>query len=187
MTLKLITAPTSEPVTTDEAKLWLRLDSDAEIDIVDRLLKSARQMLDGADGYLGRCLTEQTWAMTLGRFPYCRSIRIPLPPLISITSVKYLDALGAEQTFDPASYRISSDDWSGDLILNSGASWPSSTLCGPGNDAVTVTFVAGYAAGVPEGLKTDILNLVGAWFDDRTKAGQLPDGWSSRYRIVPVA
>jgi uncharacterized phiE125 gp8 family phage protein len=184
MSLKLITAPASEPVSLDEAKLWLRLDSDAEIDTVARLITAARQLLDGADGYLGRCLVEQTWAMTLDGFPCERQIRIPLPPLLEVVTVKYLDTAGAEQTFAATNYRQDSDDWAGRILLKSGSLWPS-TLCE--RAAVTVTFKAGYINGAPEGLRNEILRLVGTWFDDRTKAGQLPDDWSSQYRIIPVA
>jgi len=184
MGLKLITPPTSEPVTTEQAKLWLRLDSDAEIDTVAMLIAAARQTLDGADGYLGRCLDTQTWALTLDRFPCEREIRIPLPPLQEVVSVKYLDSTGAEQTFSSDSYRLDSDDWSGRILLDGGASWPSTLF---ERAAVTITFKAGYANGVPEGLRAEILRLVGIWFDDRSMVGQLPSDWSSRYRLVAVA
>jgi uncharacterized phiE125 gp8 family phage protein len=184
MALKLITAPTSEPVTTDEAKLWLRLDSDAEIDVVARLITTARQLLDGADGYLGRCIAEQTWALVLDRFPCERWVEIPLPPLLEIVSVKYLYSAGAEQTYASSNYRIDSDDWCGRILLNSGSFWPD-TICE--RASVTITFKAGYANGAPEGLKNEILRLVGVWFDNREMAGQLPDGWSSQYRKIPVA
>lgn len=184
MALKLITAPTSEPVTTEEAKLWLRLDRDDEIDVVARLITTARQLLDGADGYLGRCIETQTWAMVLDRFPCERWIEIPLPPLQEVVSIEYLAGADDEQTYASSNYRIDSDDWCGRILLNSGSFWPN-TLCE--RAAVTITFTAGYINGAPEGLKLEILRLVGFWFDNREQAGQLPDGWSSQYRKIPVA
>lgn len=183
MTLRLITAPTSEPVTLEQAKLWLRLDGDAEIDTVEMLISAARQALDGADGYLGRCLVTQTWEMTLDAFPAGSEIRIPLSPVQSIVSVKYLDASGDEQSFSSDNYRFSADDLSGSLLLEEGASWPSA---GNGSASVAIRFVVGYAGGVPEGLKVEILKLIGFWFENRQMAGQIPDGWSSRYRALAV-
>jgi uncharacterized phiE125 gp8 family phage protein len=179
-TLTLITPPTAEPINPDQAKLWLRVDGDEELDTIGGLITAARETLDGVNGYLGRALMTQTWRLTLDRFPADRSISLPLPPLQSVTSVKYLDQTGAQQTFSAESYRISADDWSGKLVLNSGSWWPQSN-CGAG--AVEIDFVAGWPEKIPEALRFEILGMIGIWFDDRTKVGQLPDGWCSAYRV----
>jgi uncharacterized phiE125 gp8 family phage protein len=40
---RLVTAPTSEPVALEDAKLWLRIDGDDEDSLILSLISSARQ------------------------------------------------------------------------------------------------------------------------------------------------
>jgi len=89
--------------------------------------------------------------------PYRQSpgIPIPLPPLQSVTSVKYLDSDGVLQTLDPATY-VTQNGAPSHIVLANGASWPSiSTLPG----SVIIRFIAGYGdkgSDVPETVRTAI-------------------------------
>lgn len=82
----------------------------------------------------------QVWELTYDRFP-CAGIRIWLPPVISVDSVKYDDIDGNEQT-------VASTDYELDFI--SPFTWvvPASTFTWPttfeGINAVRVRFTAGY-------------------------------------------
>jgi hypothetical protein len=71
---------------------------------------------------------------------------LPRPPLVSVTSIKYLDADHVEQTFSSADYWVSGVGRTGRITLKSGSSWPT---VGAYPDAVVVRFVAGYSV-VPE-------------------------------------
>lgn len=183
MSLKLITGPTSEPLSFDEAKLFLRVDSDDEIDTIGTLITAARQAYDGIDGILGRCLMTQTWALTLDAFPACGTIDIPLTPVQTITGLTYLDANGATQTLAGASYGLQADELTAAIYLKSNQNWPT-TLCQ--RDAITVTFVAGYTA-LPTGIKNELLGLMAIWFDNRIQTGQIPADWVSRFRLPKAA
>jgi uncharacterized phiE125 gp8 family phage protein len=96
--LQLITAPTAEPLTRDEAKAHLRVDGTAEDTLIDTYLLAARQDVEAA---CGRALLPQTWELRLPRFPTWRcGIRLPKPPVTAIVSVRTADLAGAETTLD---------------------------------------------------------------------------------------
>lgn len=156
MGLRLITPPAEEPVSLDEAKAHLRITGNAEDTILALYIAAARQWIDGRDGWLGRAILTQTWELVLDEFP-ASEIRLPFGPVQQVSSVKYDDAGGIEQTIDPGDYTLdatSSLPW----ILPA-ISWPA-TL--DAINSVRVQFVAGYpsAADVPAPIRAAILLLV---------------------------
>lgn len=80
-------------------------------------------------------------------------LEIPLRPLISVTSFKYLDEDGNEQTWNSSNYRVSGVGDVGRITLVSGSNWPD---LGDYPEPVTIRFVAGYAT-VPEPIKQAVL------------------------------
>ncbi len=167
MSLKLITAPTVEPITLQETKDHLRVDGTTDDALISALILAARQHLDGRDGWLGRALMAQTWDYTLDEFPPGDFIRLPLAPVQSVTSISYTDTDGASQTFSSASYALGADlDWQPRVNLGYGLTW-ASTRGVP--DAVTVRFVAGYANAnaVPAPIKAALLLTVGHLYENR--------------------
>jgi len=169
--LKLITAPTTEPITLVEARLHLRLEATGspathpDDSLVTSLIKAARQHIDGKDGLLSRALITQTWELQLDEFPVSE-IRIPLPPLQSVSSVKYNDLAGIEQTVLSTDYVVDTVTPPGWVLLVTGKSWPE-TMETP--NAVRVRFVAGYgdAAAVPEPIKAAMKLLIGHLYENR--------------------
>src|SRR6185369_8190715 len=94
--LYLIAAPESAVVSLDDMKEHLRVDADNtdDDDVIDAFTAATTQHLDGRDGLLGRALIDQTWELRLSWFPCYGLLRLPLPPLIEVVSVKYIDADG---------------------------------------------------------------------------------------------
>lgn len=172
MALRLITAPTVEPVTLVEAKAHLRVDHSDDDTLIGLLIESARHYIDGPEGFLGRAIITQTWELVLDEFP-TNEIRIPLPPLQSVTSVIYDDADGNEQTVDAADYAVDTASEPG-WVVPSTAGWPTVF---EGINAVRIRFVAGYApsidsppdlrANVPGSIKAALLLLIGALYEHR--------------------
>lgn len=178
MTLQLITAPTVDPVTTQEAWNHLRTgDSPADATRIARLITSATAHFDGRDGWLGRQIVQATWEIAMDDFPD-NSIRVPLPPLQSITSIKYIDTDGVEQTLSASDmdhgWQLSEDlHWRPLINLKRGKTWPSVRDDEP--DAVKVRYVCGYQgdgaspedfrANVPEPIKDAILLMVQQLYD----------------------
>lgn len=159
----LITAPTVEPITLAEAKAHLRVTDAGEDTLISALIAAAR-------GYCqketGRALLTQTWEITLDAFP--SAIELPNPPVASITSVKYLDGNGIEQTLDSAAWKLdkSSDYGVGRLVPAYGYVWPATRA---DINAVRVRYVAGYAdaASVPQEMKQWMLLQIGHWYEHR--------------------
>ena len=69
MSLILITAPGRYPVTLEETKAHLRVETDDDDAYLDSLIEMATACLDGASGLLGRCLVQQTWELQLPYWP----------------------------------------------------------------------------------------------------------------------
>lgn len=155
MKIDLITPPAALPISLAEAKAHLRVDHTDEDDLVEALIRAAVDHLDGWAGILGRALEPQTWRLSEARdvrLPRSGAVRLPLGPVVSITSITYLDADGAEQTIAGASYWLHGEDVVPDDV------WPEGT-------GLTVTWVAG--TGTPPAVKQAILLLVGHWYANR--------------------
>ena len=166
--LSLVTAPTAEPVSLDEAKTHLRVTGNDEDLLIDALIKAARQHVEGRDGWLNRALITQTWDLFLDCFPKSSELPIvvPLPPLQSITSITYLDGAGASQTWVVTDYTVDAKSEPGRITPAYGKSYPSTRNV---MNAVTVRFVAGYGGpvAVPGPLKLALGALVAHFYEHR--------------------
>lgn len=170
MALKLVTAPTGEPVTLTEAKAHLRVDGSEEDSLISSLIAAARRW---CEGYQNRAYVTQTWDLVLDAWPAAPEpdrIRIPLPPLQSVASVKYTDKDGVQTTMPAADYLVDLASQPGRLVLAYGKSWPTATLRPAA--AIEIRFTAGYgaAAAVPETAKQAIKLLVGHLYEHREAA-----------------
>ncbi len=164
MALKLITAPATEPVTSTEAKSHLRVDTTADDTLIGTLITAARQHVEA---HLRRALITQTWELVTDAFPVGDVLRLPLPPLVSVTSIKYTDEDGAESTFSSGLYVVDTDSTKGRVVLKNGETWPSVTLAAA--NGVRVRYVAGYgeASAVPRPIRQAILLLIGTMYENR--------------------
>lgn len=197
MTLILteVTPPTAEPVTRAEAKSHCRIDGTDDDDYVDLLIKVARRHIETTTN---RALVAQTWDWVLDNFPnntfsssyYTDNLRsmwvggldswdyidayskgillLPKNPLISVTSIKYVDTSSVEQTWSSASYTVDTGPRVGRIYPVYNGEWPVDVRQYP--KAVTIRFVCGYedsaaspvdvADNVPAELKQAILLIV---------------------------
>lgn len=165
--LKLVTKPVLEPVTLDETKDHLRLElSDGSEDaLVARLIVAARRR---AENFLWRAIMTQTWDFFLDEFPAGDdfTILLPLPPLQSVTTVKYIDTDGATQTVPTAEWKTDAVSEPARLVPAFDKTWPSTR---DEINAVEIRFVAGYAdiGEVPEEIKTAMKMMAGTWYENR--------------------
>lgn len=147
--LVIVTPPASEPITLAQALAHIRevSDSGGEIDTyVTALITAARQWCEAV---LRRALLTQTWKLSLNGWPG-HYIKLPNPPLQSVTSVSYRDSAGVVQTmaaaaFDPAvanSYNVNINVEPGRIVLPYSGIWPTDILM-PGA-AIEITYVAGF-------------------------------------------
>lgn len=194
--LKRIIDPAVLPITLDQAKMQLRVtvpDFDSQI---TGYIQAATDFIDGEWGFLGRALVTQTWRLTLDGFPtggggavsYFNpysywgwnfgstnmngQIKIPLPPLQSVTQIEYDDPNGNVQTVNAGDFFVDTQSEPGWIVPQGSKSWPS-TL--DAINTVRIDFVAGYpadsssppdlAAKVPGNIKQAILLMVANWME----------------------
>jgi len=147
-------------------------------------IKAARRQAEHK--YLHRALLEQTWQLTLDAFPTATiddpnpeanklyamldgarvkitdgaEIHLPMPRLISITEIAYVDEDGADQTLTSDDYVICQSDDDPFLVpADEDAGWP---LTADQRNAVTITYTCGYgdsADDVLDDIKAGILLL----------------------------
>lgn len=163
MGLRLITAPTDFPVTVDEAKDQCRVDGTDNDTYLGGLIATAT---DHVESYTGRAIMEQTWELVLDDF--CDPIQFPKGPVSAITSVKYLDTDGVEQTISDTNYTLDDVNDPQLLVKASDYSWPT---VDDGVNNVAIRFVCGYTI-VPPAVKHAILLLISHWFDNRGVAAE---------------
>lgn len=163
MSLSLITAPTQDPVSLAEARAQCKVEvSEDDVLIVGYLL-AARQYVET---YTRRALITQTWDQAADDFG--TEIVLRKPPVQSVTSVKYLDESGIEQTLATDQYRLIVRDTGESVVIPAyNVTWPAPR---PVEMAVTVRFVAGYGSSpsaIPETIRQAILLLVAHWYKNR--------------------
>jgi uncharacterized phiE125 gp8 family phage protein len=135
------------------------------------LIQAAREW---AEGYTNRAIITQTWELVLDDWPSGDYVDIPLPPLQSITDIKYKDTAGTESTLAATNYITDTDSFLGRVVLAYGCSWPSGTLYPAAG--IRVRFVAGYglAVSVPQRYKQAIMLLAAYWYENREGATDKP-------------
>ena len=190
MPVRVITPPASEPVTLAEAKAHLRLETALDDAQVSAAIAAARQWVEG---YCWRGLVTQTLELVLEEFPEDDEFELPRGNLASITSVKYLDTLGVEQTWAADQWETDTAAVPGFLRPAYGVSWP---VTRDTWNAIVVRYVVGWAgADVPGPIKSAILLLVSHLYEQRTpettaalnKVSFAVDALLSPYRLVSLA
>jgi len=163
MALTLITPAAEEPITVAEAKASpsLRVATATDDTAIGTLITTARKL---AETYTLHALVTQTWELVLDGFP-TGGIIVPMPPLQSVSSIKYIDGNGDEQTLDALLYSVDDDSIPGLIVPAYGETWP---VTRDEVNAVRVRFVAGFgdASDVPEDIKSWIKIMVGTMYDN---------------------
>lgn len=198
----LTTAPTLEPVTLAEIRKHCRIDDEVTGDdeYLSSLVSIARRWIEDMTG---RAFCTQTrtfyidefppgWARAQGaRFALYSSnsgasspIYLPRPPLISITSIGYIDTAGTPQSLvENTDFKVDRISEPARIAPAYSKSWPSTRA---EMNAVTIIAQCGYGvpAAVPGELQLAIKMLALYWFENREAAQFLQGASVSR---VPYA
>lgn len=154
--------PAVEPVSVSEAKLWSRIETDADDALVASLITSARAT---AEIHTQRRFITQTVVARLDSFPH--HIVLGQTPLQSVASITYVDPLGVTQTLASSVYTVDTFSRLARIVPAPSEAWPS-IISTP--NAITITYQAGYgddADDVPEPIRTAIKMIFGAAYDSR--------------------
>ena len=165
MPTNLITEPTIEPMTLQEAKDHLRVDHVDDDSVIEPNIKAVREH---SETFLGRALITQTWDLFINNFPpYGSWLEIPFPPLQSVTTIKYIDENGTQQTLSSSIYTVDINAEMGRVFLAYDQVWPTVR---PILNAIEIRFVAGYGANaedIPESIRQGIKMLLGHLYENR--------------------
>lgn len=135
-----VTAPAALPVSIDDVKKSLRIDSDDDDDLIDALIQAAVDHYEGWTGILGICLVEQTWRQSFDRFD--RALCLPLGPVIQAASVSWRNAAGQIATIPATSYGLeTSSGGQSEIRFRNSFSQPSDLY---ERGAVSVEYKAGW-------------------------------------------
>jgi uncharacterized phiE125 gp8 family phage protein len=162
----LVTAPTETAVSLVEAKRQIRADDFSDDDdYITSLIAAATAYLDGWTGVLGRCVMPQTWRQDYDCFERC--MRLPLFPVISVTTVAYDDVDGVSRTIDSANYALLNDDMGAYIKFKQTYGFAAINVERP---AVHITYQAGHASDAPElqTIKALMLILIAQWYENRS-------------------
>lgn len=182
-TLTLVTPPSVEPISIDEAINYMRLDTPdaAEAAFITGLIKSARKYCENLQR---RAYITQTWEMSLDKFPsacndtlnnYQKTdvIEIPMGNLQTVNSVTYTDSANVAHTLTAnTDYIVSTRGILGRISPPYSGIWPTSQLAPL--DPVVIRFTCGYglATAVPETIKQAMYMLIDYWYNNRDAAAQ---------------
>jgi uncharacterized phiE125 gp8 family phage protein len=108
-----------------------------------------------AEQYTGRALAPRTLEMALDAFPQPEDdvIQLEMPPVATISSVKYTDTAGVEQTITSTAYALSLYGDARRLAPTYGNYWPTTQDI---PDAVRIQYVTGYTT-CPKAARQGIL------------------------------
>lgn len=153
------TKPIDRAVTLDELKAHCDIEYTADDDLLNGLIDAAIAKIDGVNG-IGVAIEDQTWVLSFDEFPN-HEFHLPGSPVKSITSIKYIDTTGTEQTLASDSYRL---DISGDKARvepSYNSAWPvARDVIG----SIKVEYVLG---GDNPLLKLAIKQIAAHWYENR--------------------
>jgi uncharacterized phiE125 gp8 family phage protein len=161
MQLTLATAPATDPVTLAEVRQWLNITPGLteDDDIIEGLIDIA---YDELESMTNRKFLEQTWTYTLDWSEVGDTIRLPLVPLVSVSSIKTTDDDGDETTVTSTNYQVRAGE-NPRIVLTDSGEWPSDAR---DYDSMAITCVCGYGG--------DVIPYVG-WVPTSTTASTLND------------
>jgi uncharacterized phiE125 gp8 family phage protein len=143
-------------VTLQEAKSHLRVDYSADDGLIAAYIDAAVATFQRRTRTL---LGSQTRTMRLSTF---HTARLEWAPLVSLTSVTYLDESDMEQTLSASLYRIDGRQFFPSVVFYGSlpATAPESL------DPVTITYQAGLVATPPD-VRICLLQLISTYYRDR--------------------
>jgi uncharacterized phiE125 gp8 family phage protein len=169
MSLKLITPPTAQAISLQEATLHLRVDGPDEDTLIAACIIAATQACEQATG---RAIMPQTYELALDAFP--EAFELTRVPVANVVSLKYTDESGTLITLDSSLYSLdnTSDCGFAYVVPAFGEVWPTARAQ---INAVALRYTAGWpdAASVPESIKAWIKLQVGAMYENRQAEGHM--------------
>lgn len=156
------TEPEAEPLLMADVKTYLKLDTDADDDLITSLIGAARRHVEN---YLNQKLITQTLKEVLDNwpaFPY----QLELGPFQSVSSITYVEEDQNSGTWADSNYYFDAD--TGRLALTEDGDTPDDDLRDIAG--VVIHYVAGYGdagTSVPDNILNAMKLLIAHWYRNR--------------------
>ncbi|WP_439273320.1 head-tail connector protein [Pseudochrobactrum sp. HB0163] len=163
MVLRLVTPPAKEPVTTAMLRSFLRLPPDQEEDLLVRLIRTAREVIEQQ---CNLAILPQSWHLHLANWPQSGRIALYKMPVISLDKVQGFSADGSAILFGEEDWRLDAESRPQRLYLRK----PPLVAIARG---VEITLTAGLAdepEDLPETLRHACVMLAAHLYDNRNSA-----------------
>lgn len=158
MFLRRTSGPGTLPIALADAKEHLRVTGSDEDPVITRLIRIACEMVGEMSG---RVLASETWEAAYATV--CGDLVLPKNPVQAVTGIAYYDPSDVQQAAILADFYVFKDDDRCVIRPKAGKSWPRTIAR---EDAITVTFTAGYS-GVPNALVSAALLTIGHLYEHR--------------------
>lgn len=164
-----------EPITLAEASQHAYAEEDDFVATVTMLIASARAH---AERYCNRQFASHAMIWACDSFDDLE--RLPAAPLVSVTSIAYVDEDGADQTLSGSIYDVRADGLDPNVVLVDGEAWPEIKS----GSRITLTGVFG--DDLPPDVKHGMLVLIASGFsvreDEERPEWSFVDSLFSNYR-----
>lgn len=181
-----VVQPLIEPITVAELKLFARIDHDDEDDLLSGFIEAVR---NATEEYLGRSLINRTILLTLDNWS-CNEVDLPMPPMVSITSVTTINESDVETVYSSDNYFVDTNSYRGRIVIKNGVTPPINT--DRQQAGYRITYVAGYgetADNVPQLIKQGIKLWATALYENRAIATEPPPeaiNMMSMFKVVKL-
>jgi len=180
MAVSRITPPVSRPVSLNDVKLHLRIETNDDDGYIDNLIDAAVVHLELVSGLK---LITQTWRQYLDVRPPSGMIRLGVGPVREIIAARYFDANGVAQTINPLNMLVDAISTPARLLISGGLP------VGQSLNGIEIDIVTGYgdsATEVPDSLRRALLLLVAHNYEFRgaVPVGQMPASEPHGFRTL---
>jgi len=187
MSITIISKPAIEPVTLDEAKAHLKVDTTGDDALIGGLISTARTRVEW---HIKRALITQSWTHWRDDWPACGVLEIPLPPLQAVTSITTYAMNDAASVLDAGTYQVDTASMPGRAALKAGVAPPLDLRA---LNCAAVAFRAGYGdtgSDVPADLRQAILQIVACHYANRGDISVEPPAEAfalmQAYRVISI-
>ena len=168
---EITTDPGVEPVTLDEVKTFARIDGGDEDTLIEDIIVAVREAMEF---YLGRSLVDRTITMTIDEWQE-KEIELPMPPLVSITSVSTLDEDDSATIYNASNYYVVTEAIPGQIVIKQDVSLPNNV----DRDVAgyRIIYVAGYgsqASNVPAAIRMAMMQWATMIYETRAITTEPP-------------
>lgn len=159
----LLSGPSVEPVTLDDAKAFLKVETADDDDVIAALIAGARVHVEAQTR---RALINQSWRLVRDAWPDDGRVPILPVPLRQLTAARVYRLDGTTVSIDPAGFIAETAAAPAVLSFANGAPpAPGRVVAG-----IELDIIAGYgdaASDVPADLRQSIRLLVAHWYENR--------------------